>query len=164
MTEKGGAPVWARPLVQNGEGKPCAVCVYISSCPQKRAWLSFSSSLERRVSCAAGRVCFLRCMRRVCAGANLPRCKLRKAVHVFSVRKMHVCALLAVIRFPRRRALCRMENFTYEKGRRNGRQGKPPFLSLWTGFGRREGQVPGKAGAGASLRRISYRQASRGAA
>lgn len=164
MTEKGGAPSGRAPCAKRGGEAVRCVRLYQFLPTKARMAFFFFFAGKAHVSCAAGRVCFLRCMRRVCAGANLPRCKLRKAVHVFSVRKMHVCALLAVIRFPRRRALCRMENFTYEKGRRNGRQGKPPFLSLWTGFGRREGQVPGKAGAGASLRRISYRQASRGAA
>lgn len=120
---------------------------------------------KAHVSCAAGRVCLLRCMRRVCAGANLPRCKLRKAVHVFSVRKMHVCALLAAIRFPLRRALCRMENFAYEEGHRNSRRGKG---ALSHPYSRAllvvRVKLPAKPGAWVSLRRASYWQASGGAA
>lgn len=82
---------------------------------------------KAHVSCAAGRVCFLRCMRRVCAGANLPRCKLRKAVHVFSVRKMHVCALLAVIRFPPGAALyADWEILHMKKGAETAGRGNTP--------------------------------------
>ena len=66
---------------------------------------------KAHVLCAAEAWCLLRLVRLVCVGANLPLCKLRKAVHVFSVRKMHGCALLAWIRCPLAHHLCRMGNF-----------------------------------------------------